>query len=269
MGGKKSTVDIYKLLEKSNCRECGYPTCMAFAAAVFQGRNNLADCPRLDPETARAEGGPPVKTVDPKEEMNNALEELRTQVRTLDLEARAKVLGGRYANGRLILKILGKDFGVDQDGKIYTDIHVNPWVAAPFFAYVLHGQGVDPAGEWISMRELEEGQPLYALFVQRVEQPIRKVADTYPDLFADMVEIFSGKEVAPAYQSDISVVLPALPKVPIMVCYWKPEDGLESSFNLFFDANSNKNLPTRALYTLCGGLGVMFEKLALRHGFSV
>lgn len=169
----------------------------------------------------------------------------------------------------MILKILGKDFGVDNAGKIHTDIHVNPWVAAPFFAYVLHGQGVEPSGEWISLRELEGGQPLYGLFVQRVEQPIRKVADAYPDLFADMVDLFGGKEVEPAYQSDISVVLQVLPKVPIMVCYWRPEDGMESNFNLFFDANANKNLPTQALYTLSGGLGNMFEKLALRHGVAV
>ncbi|ACL05448.1 Fe-S cluster domain protein [Desulfatibacillum aliphaticivorans] len=269
MNGKKSTVDIYKLLEKSNCRECGYPTCMAFAAAVFQGRSHLKDCPRLDPAVAEAEGGAPAQTVDPGEEINKALEEFRAQMKDVDLEARAKVLGGRYANGRLILKILGKDFGVDNAGKIHTDIHVNPWVAAPFFAYVLHGQGVEPSGEWISLRELEGGQPLYGLFVQRVEQPIRKVADAYPDLFADMVDLFGGKEVEPAYQSDISVVLQVLPKVPIMVCYWRPEDGMESNFNLFFDANANKNLPTQALYTLSGGLGNMFEKLALRHGVAV
>ncbi|MBI9074662.1 MAG: DUF3786 domain-containing protein [Desulfatibacillum sp.] len=269
MGEKKSTVDVLKLLEKSNCRECGFPTCMAFAASVFQGRKNLSDCPRLDPAIAKTQGVAAAKVEDPREEMDRFMEELKSQMKTLDLEARAEQLGGRFLNGRLILKILGKDFAVDKNGKIYTDIHVNPWVGLPFFAYVLHAEGADPAGEWISLRELEGGPPLYGLYVQRVEQPLRKVADNYPDLFADMVEIFNGKEVAPAYQSDISVVLPVLPKVPIMVCYWKPEDGMESSLNLFFDANTNRNLPTRSIYSIGAGLVAMFEKLAVRHGFTM
>ncbi len=45
-----TAMDIFKLLEKSNCRECNEATCLAFAAAVFQGRKKLSQCPRLDRE---------------------------------------------------------------------------------------------------------------------------------------------------------------------------------------------------------------------------
>ena len=65
--------------------------------------------------------------------------------------------------------------------------------------------------------------------------PMKKVADTYPDLFDDLVHIFSGRQVEEQFESDISVVLHPLPRIPIMVCYWKPDDGLASSLNLFFD----------------------------------
>ncbi len=61
------------------------------------------------------------------------------------------------------------------------------------------------------------------------------MADTYTDLFDDMVHIFNGRQVDKQFRSDISVVLYPLPKVPVMVCYWLPEDGIESSLNLFFD----------------------------------
>ena len=40
-----SIVDIVKSLPRSNCRECGYPTCMAFAAAVRNGDAVPSDCP--------------------------------------------------------------------------------------------------------------------------------------------------------------------------------------------------------------------------------
>ena len=68
------------------------------------------------------------------------------------------------------------------------------------------------------------------------------------------------------YASDISLVLYPLPKVPILICYWKPEDGLESELNVFFDATAEENLNIESIFMLGTGLVRMFEKIALRHG---
>ena len=46
-------IDIFKLLPQTNCRLCGYPTCMAFAADLSQGKAELEHCPPLShPECA-------------------------------------------------------------------------------------------------------------------------------------------------------------------------------------------------------------------------
>jgi ArsR family metal-binding transcriptional regulator len=37
-------LDIYKLLPQTNCRKCGYATCMAYAAALREGKTSLDDC---------------------------------------------------------------------------------------------------------------------------------------------------------------------------------------------------------------------------------
>jgi len=43
-------LDIYRLLPKTNCKQCGYVTCMAFAAALRQGEVEIEHCsPLLDP----------------------------------------------------------------------------------------------------------------------------------------------------------------------------------------------------------------------------
>ncbi len=42
-----NVLEILKLLPGTNCRECGYATCMAFAAALAQGRAELPECPYL------------------------------------------------------------------------------------------------------------------------------------------------------------------------------------------------------------------------------
>lgn len=46
-------LDIYKHLPKTNCKECGLPTCLAFAMKVASGQAALDECPPLD-DAARA-----------------------------------------------------------------------------------------------------------------------------------------------------------------------------------------------------------------------
>ena len=110
------------------------------------------------------------------------------------------------------------------------------------------------------------GKSWAGLFSQRCEIPLKNVADNYTDLFNDMLHIFNGKQTEKYYESDISLVLHPLPKVPILICYWKPEDGLESDLNIFFDSTAEENLNIESIYSLGTGLVTMFEKISLRHG---
>lgn len=263
----KNAMEIFQLLDKSNCRECGQKTCLAFAGAVFTGQKQLNQCPKLDGETIARFGGGSGKRSAIEQERDEGLQKLQAKVAEIDLAAAAERIGADFAGDRLTLKVLGKNFSVDTRGKLYADIHVNAWVAAPFFAYVLYGKGLPPSGNWASFRELKDGQERYPLFQKRCEEPMKKVADTYPDLFDDLVHIFSGRQVDEQFESDISVVLHPLPRIPMMICYWKPEDGLASSLNLFFDKIADDNLDIGSVFSLGAGMAHMFEKLALRHGF--
>ena len=56
------------------------------------------------------------------------------------------------------IKVMGKDVGITKAGTFSTDIHVNPWVVAPFLYYVLQGKGLSPTGDWRSFRELADGK---------------------------------------------------------------------------------------------------------------
>jgi len=45
--------DVVDFLPKSNCRDCGLPTCFAFAVAILRGQKRLKDCSALSkPEFA-------------------------------------------------------------------------------------------------------------------------------------------------------------------------------------------------------------------------
>jgi ArsR family metal-binding transcriptional regulator len=47
---KPRIFEILKLLPKTNCRECGQPTCMVFATHVAEGGRGPEDCPPLSEE---------------------------------------------------------------------------------------------------------------------------------------------------------------------------------------------------------------------------
>ncbi len=59
-------MQIYKSLPKTNCKDCGLPTCMAFAMQVAAKQRALTDCPHLsgDAQAALSEASaPPMKLV--------------------------------------------------------------------------------------------------------------------------------------------------------------------------------------------------------------
>lgn len=264
----ENLMEILKILPKTNCRRCNEKTCMAFAAAVFKGEKPLTLCPFVDPAIAANAQGPAQKANSPEQEMDKALQFLKKQIRTVDLAAAAKRTGGQYNGNRLTLKIMGKDFSVDADGELYTDIHANQWVTLPILNYILNCKGTPVANQWVSMRELPGGQDWHHFFSHQCEKPLKKLADSYTDLFRDLVDLFNGKKVKGHYQSDVAVVLHPLPLVPILICYWEPDEGMDSNLNLFFDTSAADNLGVQVLYTLGTGITRMFEKLARRHGVN-
>jgi hypothetical protein len=259
-------MEIFKLLEKSNCRKCNKPTCLAFAAAVFQGQKRLDECPQLDRKIIERHGGMAANQIPREQMQSESIENLKSKIATIDLHLSAQRLGEKFSNEKLTIKCLGKDFSVDTNGNISTDIHVHSWIAVPVLNYILEGAGTPVSGRWVPFRELKGGKKWYRLFEQRCEKPLKKVADTYTDLFEDMIRLFNGRQVENHYASDISLVLHPLPKVPLLICYWKPEDDLASDLNIFFDSKAEENLNIESIYTLGTGLVIMFEKLAFRHG---
>ena len=44
---RPSPLEIYALLDKSNCKECGYDTCMAFATDILERKIRVQDCTHL------------------------------------------------------------------------------------------------------------------------------------------------------------------------------------------------------------------------------
>ena len=61
-----SGIQIFKMLPKTNCKDCGVPTCLAFAMQLAAGKAELSACPHVSAEASAQlseQSAPPIRTV--------------------------------------------------------------------------------------------------------------------------------------------------------------------------------------------------------------
>ncbi len=266
MSHVNNALAIFRQLPGTNCRECLVPSCLAFAVAVFKGERRLGDCPYVDRTTIERFERQSPNWKELEREYEKAVEPLKREVADVHFSSSAERLGATLSGENLVIKCLGKDFTVCPDGTITSDVHVHAYVTVPLLDYVVSCSGQSLTREWIPFRELRDGVSWGPLFADQFEQPLKRIADTHPELFENMIHIFSGRPVAFPVGADVSVALYPLPKVPMLVSYWKQEDGIESTLRAFVDSSAENNISIESVFTLGVGLVRMFEKVVDTHG---
>jgi len=266
--GRLSAPEIVKLTDRSNCGECGFPTCLAFAVAVLQGRANPSDCPAFDPEAAglvmRTELDPAARMIDDLAQAK--ITELKSRIREVSFEEAARRIGGVARDGRIGVRFLGKMFELDKDGEMHAECHVNSWIHFPFLNYVLESEGREPRGEWISFRQWKAARDWHIYFSHRGDGAMHRMADRHTELFLDILDLFGKDYEGKEPVADHVKILYPLPKVPMLVCYTEAEGDFESSLTLLFDKSIESNLPPDAVYLLVQGMLEMFRRIIERHG---
>ncbi len=61
-----SGLAIYKILPQTNCKECGFPTCLAFAMKLAARQVELSACPHVSEETKAqldSASAPPIRLI--------------------------------------------------------------------------------------------------------------------------------------------------------------------------------------------------------------
>ncbi len=270
-----TVMDILKALPRTNCRECGQASCLAFAAMLQKSEIGAAKCPYL-----------PKGQFDDiqKEEISSAAEEMiarrdeivddmKNRIRALDFKEIAPKLGADIsADGNLVLRCLGRNFELDSQGELHSECHVNNWVHLPLINYTVRGKGKDPTGKWVRFAQLKNSADWIRFFEHRCERGMRTLAEKTPDLFFDSLLLFSARPaVANSGEAfahaDYAVVLDPLPKLPVLLAYWKAEGEFDSTFSLFFDRSAEENLGAEAIYMLVTGWLEMMKRIMARHSF--
>lgn len=271
---RPTALEILKLLPRNNCRQCRLPTCLAFATQVAQGLAQPTDCPYLDPSTPQLEALDATLSAEGTDH-EELLLELRDDIRRVDLPAVADTVGGRMEGDELVIPCLGRDFRVDSRGGLRSQCHANFWVLIPLLDTVIHagatpapGVSRAPSGVWVKYDQLGQGLSRSDFFSTACEGALCRLMDEHPDLFPDLLDLFSAEHTDQGFDADLSVRLRPLPKVPLLICHWKADGPFESKLSIYFDRATPAHLSLEATLLLVMGIVEMLKRLVTRHTFQ-
>ena len=109
-----SVVDLYaKILPKTNCKDCGFLTCIAFAGMVVSEKHPLKNCPHIAPDILKAA----------EQELAQQYKEGKGLKKDMAKEALewAIVLDPKYADAYYNLAGLYTIFGMTSESREYLE----------------------------------------------------------------------------------------------------------------------------------------------------
>ncbi len=96
-------------------------------------------------------------------------------------------------------------------------------------------KGARPTGTWIAYQEIPDGRFYLDAFQKRAKHPLVQGLGNHPDLLVELAAQAYG--AGPFDHGDVSVVIPALPLVPLALILWKGDDEFPPDGNILFDQN--------------------------------
>lgn len=243
-------LDILQRTPKTNCGECGHPSCLAFAAAVARAGADITLCPHIDLQGLKT--GKSGHTRDMENLAAQVAEEhdlalirhLQKKVSLLDFGAIAPALGARWQMDSpdvLSLRYLGQDVVLGKK-QIYmnNDAVADPRDQILLYNYVHSCGGRKPDNTWIGMESLPNSISKVKTLATYCEERIAKILSGRPVHILGEVGVQLDGYAGPADLSasaTASLVVPVLPMVPQYLLFWEeePEDGFAPKAKVLFD----------------------------------
>jgi hypothetical protein len=169
---KRTSLQLFKLTPRTNCGECGFPTCLAFATQVMVGNGNLSDCPHLELK-ALAPFYAQLAERPRTESFEKTFDFLRREVGKWDFRSIADSLGATLeASGELLLYYFGNKLRISADD-ILSDHELYPWERILLYNYVIGG-AVEPSGVWVGMESLPNSVSKIKSLKTHCEEPLAR-----------------------------------------------------------------------------------------------
>jgi hypothetical protein len=253
---------LYKLTPKTNCKECGFETCLAFSTQVIVGQADLDLCAYLDQDAvepirnqlaAQQAAGIGIK----REGFEKALQFLRGEILKWDFGKIAESLGAELLDAEgvqtLRLGYFGQNVMVSHEDILSeSGSSLGPYDKILLYNYVIGGAAA-PSGKWVGMETLPNSVSKIKSLRAHCEGPL---AEKYAGRMARLSEAISGigrKIELKDEQVDFAAEFPILPRLMVRVLWWDEDasEGFAARAKFLFDEKVLETLDLESLLFTC------------------
>lgn len=256
-----SVVDLYKrVLPKTNCRECGFLTCLAFAGMVVSEKHPLKGCPYISQDVLdwaekeleeQYRQGKWLK----KDMAAEALQLAKDNIATGDLKIIAERTGGEIQGDTLVLPYLNGHLYIDPKG-IKDDQGKELSRNEQTFVYIhmammIKDQAAKPTGNLKSFKEFPNTVSKTVSMRDRVEEPLKMAFSGHLIELERACLQSGGTDVKGVYESpDIAFSFQVFPSVAVTLLFWEKSEGFDADVKLLFDEKVTAHLDIEAIMFL-------------------
>ncbi|MDR3089462.1 MAG: DUF3786 domain-containing protein [Desulfobulbaceae bacterium] len=257
-----SVVDLYKsVLPRTNCRDCGFPTCLAFAGKVVSEQYPLKNCPHIPADllaNSEAElAAQYAKGLWLRRDMAaDALKWARQRAASLDLKDLPARLGGEIvagANGpelRLpyftdFLRINGAAIR-REDGR-----ELGRYEQVFILNHLAQGGWRGPTGAWKGFIEFPNTVSKAVTMKKSVEEPLAARFAGKTEALRQRAEMIGAVALTIAdSQAHVSLLFTPLPRIPLALLFWDGGDDFAAQARLMFDETVTEHLDIESIIFL-------------------
>ena len=259
-----SVVDLYKdILPKTNCGDCGFPACLAFASIVVSEKLPLGNCPHIEAsviENCQKEldeqyaSGKWLK----RDMAQDALEWAKQRSASVKIEELPDRIGGKLfkkdGNFALELPYFTDAIVITNHGMLKKGgSDLTRWEQVFIYNHMAQGGSKLPSGKWKGLVEFPNTVSKIKSMVEHVEAPLIERFTGKPDELLAAAKQLGGLDMTETIKSaDLAVLFRPLPRIPVMLMFWDEDkiDGFEAEIKLLFDETITEHLDIESIMFL-------------------
>jgi hypothetical protein len=259
-----SVLDLYqKVLPKTNCKDCGFPTCLAFASMVVSEKLPLKKCPHLAPDVVEEfqpelDDQHAIGKWTKKDMAQESLEWARERAASMRIEDLAERIGGTLIKDgdTPILELpYFSDAVLIKEGSISKrdGSELNRWEQVFIYNHMAQGGSTAPGENWKGLEQFPNTISKIKSMREHVEIPLVKRFKGKSDELRKAARPLGGAEIKDQNLSaDVVLLFRPLPRVPVLLLFWDEEEGeaFDAQVKLLFDETITEHLDLESIIFL-------------------
>lgn len=237
-------LEIVQRTPRTNCGECGYPACLAFAANVAKSGEDPSKCPyiNLDGMDLKKESGTALDMLAEKHDLE-LIKHLQEKIKDYNFPDIAPLLGLTVNPDNkdvLLFSYLGQQVQLGKEHLLLDEKEPEDHRDKILLYNYVYSKGDTPlAGEWIGLESLPNSISKVRTLATYCEN---RLADLFTGMAKDgilsLCRRLNGTEIT-GTSASAAILIPVLPHLPQQLHFWgeEPDDGFDAKVKVLFDQN--------------------------------